>query len=521
MIAGLLDHLWQSTLFTGGAGLLTLMLSRNPARLRFRLWFAASLKFLLPFAILSAAGEKLSLLFPASVPRLVLEIQPTAERLSAPARALAVQQHAGITAVPVLAAIWLAGFVAILGLRLLRWLRLHAMMRQARLLALAAPVDVKASASLLEPGLVGILNPVVLLPDGLMSRLSKAERDAILAHELSHLSRGDNVTAAIHMLVEALFWFYPPVWLIGARLIAERERACDESVLADGHDAEVYARGILKVCHFCVQSPLACASGASGADLGSRVRQIMSGDTVPDIHGAQRALLAGALVMALALPLAEGFVTAPRLIAAVRQRVAVMNFQVASRIVQAAAEARQIVTAPAPPVPPAPAKIRRLARLKVSPPPQEPTPQEQRMAAAEAPVAPPAPSAETSVAAAPPATADPPAPASAMAQPAHAVVKDVLVALYPLGDGDPDGMTCRSPEVLPGSRLPGPKVCQTNRQWASLRARHEDITPDGQGIIRPDGTEQQSGFAAINCVVGRVTGNGITNVLSVPASVCF
>ena len=35
MIAGLLDHLWQSTLFAGGAGLLTLMLRHNPARLRF------------------------------------------------------------------------------------------------------------------------------------------------------------------------------------------------------------------------------------------------------------------------------------------------------------------------------------------------------------------------------------------------------------------------------------------------------------------------------------------------------
>jgi beta-lactamase regulating signal transducer with metallopeptidase domain len=518
MIAGLLDHLWQSTLFAGGAGLLTLMLRRNPARLRFRLWFAASLKFLLPFAILSVAGEKLSRLFPASVPRLVLEIQPAAERFSAPARALAVQQHAGLNAVPILAGIWLAGFTAVLGLRLLRWLRLHAVMRQARQLNLAAPVDVKASASLLEPGLVGILNPVVLLPEGLMPRLSKAERDAILAHELSHFSRGDNVSAAIHMLVEALFWFYPPVWLIGARLIAERERACDESVLADGHDSEVYAQGILKVCRFCVQSPLACVSGASGADLGRRVQQIMSGDTVSDIHAAQQALLAGALAMALSLPVAEGFVSAPRLIAAVRQRVAVVNFQVASRIVQAAAQARQTAAAPAP-LSQAPTKTRRPARLKVSPPPQELTPQEQRMAAAEIEPAPAAPPADTSASAMPRAPVDAPAPG--MTQPVHMAVKDVLVALYPQGNGDPDGMTCRAPEVLPGSRLPGPKVCQTNRQWASLRARHEDITPDGQGIIRPDGTEQQSGYAAINCALGRVTGAGNTNVLSVPASVCF
>ena len=39
-----------------------------------------------------------------------------------------------------------------------------------------------------------------------MARLSHTERAAILAHELSHLARRDNVTAVIHMLVEALFW---------------------------------------------------------------------------------------------------------------------------------------------------------------------------------------------------------------------------------------------------------------------------------------------------------------------------
>lgn len=260
MTPALLDHLWQSTLFAGGAGLLALWLRRHPARLRFRLWFAASLKFLMPFAALSVLGQDLSRLFPASMPRLVLEIRPAAERLSAPAQALAAQ-HAGLDLGPLLAGVWLAGFAAVLGVRLVRWLRLRAVMRQARDLKVPAPVDVKASASLLEPGLVGIFRPVVLLPEGLMARLSRAERDAILAHELSHFCRGDNITAAVHMLVEALFWFWPPVWLIGARLIAERERACDENVLAEGHDAETYAGGILKVCRFCIRSPLACAAG--------------------------------------------------------------------------------------------------------------------------------------------------------------------------------------------------------------------------------------------------------------------
>jgi len=509
MIAGLLDHLWQSTLFAGGAWLLTLWLRRNPARLRFRLWFAASLKFLVPFAVLSALGESLSRLFPTTVPRLVLAIQPAAERLSAPARALAEHRPvAGFDLVPVLAVLWLAGFATVLAIQGVRWLGLQAVMRHARDARIAAPVDVKASPSLLEPGLVGILHPVVLLPEGLMARLSRAERDAILAHELSHFSSGDNITAAIHMLVEALFWFYPPVWLIGAQLIVERERACDESVLADGHDPEVYARGILKVCRFCVQSPLACAPGASGANLDRRVRQIMSGEAVYGPGQVRKALLAGALAVALGLPVAEGFVSAPPVMAAVQQRVAAVKSRMASGILQVAVEAGQIAVLP--PLP----KARRVSRLKIAMAPPQPAPQP---TAEMAPVPAPPP-ADTTVAAVP---APPPAPVIIASVAPQASVKEIVTALFPQGNGDPEGVTCRFPETLPGSRLPGPKVCQTNRQWASLRARHEDIAPDGQAIIMPDGSLHNAGYAVPNCALYRATISGPANVMGLPGSVCF
>ena len=44
MIAALLDHIWQSTLFAGAACLLTLAFRQNGAAVRFWLWFAASMK---------------------------------------------------------------------------------------------------------------------------------------------------------------------------------------------------------------------------------------------------------------------------------------------------------------------------------------------------------------------------------------------------------------------------------------------------------------------------------------------
>src|SRR5580698_2327532 len=58
---GLGNHLWQSTLFAAAAGLLTLTLRKNHARIRFGLWLAASVKFLIPFSLLVNIGSRLAL----------------------------------------------------------------------------------------------------------------------------------------------------------------------------------------------------------------------------------------------------------------------------------------------------------------------------------------------------------------------------------------------------------------------------------------------------------------------------
>src|SRR5437773_1548811 len=61
--------------------------------------------------------------------------------------------------------------------------------------------------------------------------------------------------------------------------------------------------------------------------------------------------------------------------------------------------------------------------------------------------------------------------------------KQAVLALNPTGEGDPDAITCRVPQLLPGSRLAGPQVCKANRVWAALRANREDIGPDGKMIV--------------------------------------
>ena len=60
-MTALLDHLWQSTLFALPLGALTLLLRRHAASLRFWVWFAASVKFLVPFSVLMAMGAAVTL----------------------------------------------------------------------------------------------------------------------------------------------------------------------------------------------------------------------------------------------------------------------------------------------------------------------------------------------------------------------------------------------------------------------------------------------------------------------------
>src|SRR5437879_12660320 len=166
------------------------------------------------------------------------------------------------------------------------------------------------SRSSLEPGIFDITRPVLLWPEGISERLEDAHLEAILAHELCHVRRGDNLAAALHMVVEAIFWFHPLVWWLGARLVEERERACDEAVLESGSDRKIYAESILKVCEFCLSSPLTCVSGVTGADLKKRMVHIMTDRISHKLDFSRKLLLGMAAFLAVALPITFGLLNA-------------------------------------------------------------------------------------------------------------------------------------------------------------------------------------------------------------------
>lgn len=299
-MSALADHLWQSTWFVCAAWLVTLLF-RSDARARYWIWFAASLKFLVPFSLLTAFGRQfvwqvdetafLPLVQHVAVPltTTVVTLEPFEGRI-----------------VNVLLAIWGAGTLALFCRWTLQWLRLRKVIRESAPCQLEAPFAIRCTGALSEPGIVGIVHPMMLVSPHLLSTLTSAELDAVIAHEAWHVRRRDNLTAAVHALIEALFWFHPLVWWIGAKLIETREQACDDGALEEGAEPATYAGAILRVCRYSLESREACLARATGGDLTARIRAIMSGRGPSRFPVVRQTLAAVLLATCIVLPVTAG-----------------------------------------------------------------------------------------------------------------------------------------------------------------------------------------------------------------------
>jgi len=313
VISELANHLWQSTLFACVMGLLTLMLRRNRAAVRHGLWLAASIKFLVPFSLLIGLGSQVEWRKAPVVPQprsnVVEQISEPLAILASPARLLA--QRAPSRFPAVLVSLWLCGFAANGLAWWRRWRQVRAAWRAASPLPLNLPIPALSISARLEPGVFGLFQPFLLLPDGLSEHLTPEQFEAIIAHELCHVRRRDNLSSAVHMVVETLFWFHPMVWWIQARLVEERERACDEAVLQMGSDPQDYAAGIVTVCKFYLKSPLVSVSGVTGSDLKRRVETIMLNRAADRMNIGRKLLLIVGGALAVTVPLIVGVMNPP------------------------------------------------------------------------------------------------------------------------------------------------------------------------------------------------------------------
>lgn len=184
-------HLLQSTVCVGIAAVLAFALRRAPARTRHTIWLFASVKFLVPFSVLVAAGGYIGARTPSlSTPKVSVVIHWLDQSLSG----WGLDQAAGaaVAGFPAtvdrlfllaLIAVWASGVVGLTAWRWTQWRDLarlaralphleqgreaESLRRLARMAGRSVRIELLECRASVEPGVLGVFRPRLLWPDGL------------------------------------------------------------------------------------------------------------------------------------------------------------------------------------------------------------------------------------------------------------------------------------------------------------------------------------------------------------------
>jgi TonB family protein len=295
----LAQHLWQATI-VAGLCLMALPAFRNAgAKARHGLWALAFVRFAIPQALIVFAADHLSL-HPALDRGMGIRLQQvssTVVRVTQPSIWID-PKPAAIGSVPsghsevycILTIIWIAGSVLLLSRWWLRQFRFARSLRTAgrevgnelmhTLESLKDRLGIRRRARLRvvwrdsEAGVFGVWHPTLVLPEEMPGQLSPDEVRAVLAHELVHVARWDNLWSNLQMILCCVFWFHPVVWLLDRRLTAEQERSCDERVIAVLRNSQAYVSGLIKMTNIGLGLRIAGVSSMAGSNLKRRIEDM-------------------------------------------------------------------------------------------------------------------------------------------------------------------------------------------------------------------------------------------------------
>jgi beta-lactamase regulating signal transducer with metallopeptidase domain/thiol-disulfide isomerase/thioredoxin len=148
--------------------------------------------------------------------------------------------------------------------------------------AVAKQVGVRVNVALkrhpeaLSPMVIGLLQPVVLLP-GDSDTWPEERRRQVLLHELAHIGRRDVSTQTMAAIACAVYWFNPLAWFGASQMKRLREIACDDMVVIHSKVPANYAQTLLDVAKaYRCQPPTSAVAMARSSHVEGRIQAILS-----------------------------------------------------------------------------------------------------------------------------------------------------------------------------------------------------------------------------------------------------
>ena len=171
-------------------------------------------------------------------------------------------------------------------------------------------VSLAVSPRIFSPLTMGLVRPLVLLPAGSLAVMSPVEFQAVAAHELAHIRRGDFLRNLLYEMVALPASYHPLLWFTREQMAQTREMICDR-MAAQSSGRRQYTRALLRLASLLVRGqPLRTPYTLGIFDTKTLERRVMSLTEETGRVGALRrvtlaatcaALLAGTCGTALAL----------------------------------------------------------------------------------------------------------------------------------------------------------------------------------------------------------------------------
>ncbi len=116
----------------------------------------------------------------------------------------------------------------------------------------ALRIDVRETSAVRAPAAFGLRRPQILIPPGLVDRLTPEQWQWVVQHEWHHIRRFDIAARWAMELATILYWFNPFVWIARRELRAAQELAADEGVIRSlsPEDRLEYGRVLLAVATY-------------------------------------------------------------------------------------------------------------------------------------------------------------------------------------------------------------------------------------------------------------------------------
>ncbi len=137
-------------------------------------------------------------------------------------------------------------------------------------------IPVRAASGVATAALVGAIHPEIWVNEHYWSRLSPAERELALAHELTHLRRGDNLRKLLLACIGGLFAVLPGARAWASGYEQDSELAVDDACRRS-HDEGAYRGLIAGALEYLLQG----AAQPAMATVESPARAALAGSAMP------------------------------------------------------------------------------------------------------------------------------------------------------------------------------------------------------------------------------------------------